>query len=153
VYLNANVYYITTFVCPRTIVGVPFDSVRRFRTSLFLHTTCVNPYRNWVAKCVHFKTKSKKTPLLPSDPTFPVSSFPGHNHWGGHPPLNHGRAAATPTIGARQSQICLSSCSLLRSLCMHLLSVSMETGTCSAGRRVIHEQLGLTSVVTKDGTV
>jgi len=25
---------------PRSIAGVPFDSVRRFRASLFLHTTC-----------------------------------------------------------------------------------------------------------------
>jgi len=32
---------------------------------------------------------------------------------GGLPPLNHGCAVATPTIGARQRRLCLSSCSPL----------------------------------------
>ena len=30
----ANVYFKTTSMCPRSIAGVPFDSVRRFRASL-----------------------------------------------------------------------------------------------------------------------
>jgi len=41
-------------------------------------------------------------PLVPSDTTSSVCSFPGHDHWGGTPPLHHGRAAAKPTISARQ---------------------------------------------------
>jgi len=36
-----------------------------------------------------------------------------HNHWGGNPPLNHGRAAVTPTNGARQRRLYLTSCSPL----------------------------------------
>jgi len=31
----------TTFMCPRSIAGVAFDSAGRFRASLLLHTTCV----------------------------------------------------------------------------------------------------------------
>jgi len=31
----------TTFMCLRSIAGVPFDSVWRFRATLLLHTTCV----------------------------------------------------------------------------------------------------------------
>ena len=49
---NANVYFKTTFMCPRSIAGVPFDSVKRFRASLLLHTTCMHLCCNWVANCV-----------------------------------------------------------------------------------------------------
>jgi len=56
-------------------------------------------------------------PLLPSDPKPPASSSPGLDHWGWTPPLDHGSAAAKPTIGARQRQICLSSCSPLPAPC------------------------------------
>jgi len=55
--------------------------------------------------------------LLPSGPPSPVSSFPGHDHWGGTPLLDHGRAAATSKIGARQCLLCLSSCSPLPASC------------------------------------
>ena len=34
----------------------------------------------------HNKPKTKKTPLLPSNPISPVSSSPGHDHWGGTSP-------------------------------------------------------------------
>jgi len=43
--------------------------------------------------------------LLPSGPISPVSSSPGHNNRGGTPPVNHGRAATTPKIDARQRQL------------------------------------------------
>jgi len=57
-------------------------------------------------------------PLLPSDTTSPVSSFPDHDHWGGTPPLNHGRAAAKPTISARQ-RLTMFVCLLLRHYLSH----------------------------------
>jgi len=47
----------------------------------------------------------------------PMSSFPGHDHWGGTPSLDYGRAVAKPTIGARQRQLRLSSCSPLPAPC------------------------------------
>jgi len=34
------------------IAGVPFDSVRRFRATLLLRTTCMRVYCNWFASCV-----------------------------------------------------------------------------------------------------
>jgi len=34
--------------CTRLREGVPFDSVRRFRASLLLHTTCVRSCCNFV---------------------------------------------------------------------------------------------------------
>ena len=41
-------------ICARSIAGVPFDSVRRFRASLlpWLCITCTHLCRNWVASCV-----------------------------------------------------------------------------------------------------
>jgi len=36
-----NVYIKTTSMCPSSIAGVPFDSVRRFRATLLLRTTCM----------------------------------------------------------------------------------------------------------------
>jgi len=51
-------------------------------------------------------------------PTSPVSSFPVEDRLVGTPTLDHnGRAAANPTIGARQRRICLSACSLLPAPC------------------------------------
>jgi len=38
----------TTFMCPRSIAGMPFNSVRRFLASLLLHTTCD---RSWCTEC------------------------------------------------------------------------------------------------------
>jgi len=35
-------------MCARSIAGVPFDSVRRFRASLLLRTTCMHLCRNWL---------------------------------------------------------------------------------------------------------
>ena len=56
------VCFVLFFVCvylrlrisshPKSIAGVPFDSVRRFRASLLLRTTCIHLCRNWVASCV-----------------------------------------------------------------------------------------------------
>ena len=45
--------------------------------------------------------------------------FPGHDHWGGTPPLDHGRVAVTSKIGTRQRRLCLSfvlaaTCTMLR---------------------------------------
>ena len=48
----ANVYFKTTFKCPRSIAGVPFNSVRRFGATLLLRTTCMRLWGNWVASCV-----------------------------------------------------------------------------------------------------
>ena len=57
-------------------------------------------------------------PLLLSDQTSPVSSFPVADHLVGTPTLDqNGRAAAKPTIGARQRRICLSACSTLPAPC------------------------------------
>ena len=58
---NANEYIKTIFMRLRSIAGVPFDSVRRFRASLLLHTTCMHLCRNWVASCVAaLQTKTQK---------------------------------------------------------------------------------------------
>ena len=55
----ANVYFKTIcecirwsiFICPRSIAGVPFDSVRRFRATLLLCTSCMRFWGNWVVAC------------------------------------------------------------------------------------------------------
>ena len=55
-------------------------------------------------------------------PYYPRHNIPrvlsGHNHWGGTPPLNHGRAAAKPTISARQ-RLTMFVCLLLRHYLSH----------------------------------
>ena len=51
------------------------------------------------------------TPLLPSDQTSLVSSFPVQDHWGGNSLPRS--AAAKLMIGARQRRLCFSSCSSL----------------------------------------
>jgi len=56
-------------------------------------------------------------PLLPSDQSSLVSSSPVQNHLGGTPPIDNGRAAAKPTIGARQRRLRLSSYSPLPAPC------------------------------------
>ena len=60
---NANVCLKITFMCPRSIAGVPFDLVRRYRASLLLYTTCMHLCCNWVASCQavwwHYKPKIK----------------------------------------------------------------------------------------------
>jgi len=48
-----------TFMCPRSITGVPFDSVRRFRATLLLHTACVRSSCTWRASCVAAFKKKK----------------------------------------------------------------------------------------------
>ena len=40
------------FICPRSITGVPFDSVRRFWATLLPRTTGMRLWGNWVANCV-----------------------------------------------------------------------------------------------------
>jgi len=61
---TTNVYmhhFKTTFMCPKSIAGVPFDSDRRFQASLLLHTTCVRSWCNTSAICVATMTiKIKK---------------------------------------------------------------------------------------------
>jgi hypothetical protein len=61
-------------------------------------------------------------------PTSPVSSFPVEDHLVGTPTLDHnGRAAAKPTIGARQRRICLSACSLLPAPRLHTWPRTLTT--------------------------
>ena len=51
-------------------------------------------------------------------PPCPLSqAFTGHDHWGGTPLLNHGRAASTLTIGARQRLLWLTLFSPLAFAC------------------------------------
>ena len=58
---HANVYFKTTLKCPRSIARVPFDSVRRFRATLLLRTTCMRLCCTGFASCVqHNKPKTKK---------------------------------------------------------------------------------------------
>ena len=54
-------YFKTTFMCPRSIAGVPFGSVRRFQASLLVHTTCVRSCCIWCANCVTAKHEEKKS--------------------------------------------------------------------------------------------
>jgi len=57
----ANVYVKPIFLCPGSIAGLPFDSARRFRPTLLLHTTYVHSCCTWRASCVAaFKNKKKK---------------------------------------------------------------------------------------------
>jgi len=64
---------------PRSIAGVRFDSVRRFRATLLLRTTCMRPWCDWVANCVAAsQTKhQKKSHQVGIDifPTCIVNSF------------------------------------------------------------------------------
>jgi len=99
--------------------------------------------------------------LGPKHPPRPLSKVTTIG--GGLPPLNHGRAAATPTIGARQHRLCLSSypapCSAEtshrpRTLHSHLLPTNTPAlhshlyFGCKLPVR--HVPLGLASVATKD---
>jgi len=59
---NANVYFQTTFMCQRSIAGVPFDSVRCFLVTLLLRTTCMRLWCNGVPSCVA-ETKNSWLPL------------------------------------------------------------------------------------------
>ena len=83
---------------------------------------------------------STYTPLLPSDPTSPVSSSP--DHWVGTPPLNPGRAAASPTISAQQLRLCLSSCSPLPAPCSAETSLpASHPHTTLACKTTLHSHL------------
>jgi len=56
----ANVYVKSIFVCPGSIAGVLFDSVRRFRASLLLRTTlCISVVIGLLAVWRHNKPKTK----------------------------------------------------------------------------------------------
>ena len=57
----ANVYVKSIFVCPGCIAGVPFDSVRRFRSTLLLRTTCM---RRWVIELLAVWRLSTKKKIL-----------------------------------------------------------------------------------------
>ena len=49
-------------MCPRSIMGVPFDSVGSLRTTWSLLTTCMCSWCNWSASCVAaLQTKKPKT--------------------------------------------------------------------------------------------
>jgi len=54
------IHFKITFMCPRSIAGVPFDLVRRFRATLSLHTACVCSCCTWRATCVAAFNKEKK---------------------------------------------------------------------------------------------
>ena len=57
----ANVYVKSISMCPRSIAGVPFDSVRRFRASLLLCSTCcISAVIGLLAVWRHNKPKTKK---------------------------------------------------------------------------------------------
>jgi len=64
-----------------------------------------------------------------------------HDHWGGTPPLNHGRAASTLTIGALQRLLWLTSFSPLASVCtaetLHLSLHPHNTLTCTTLRHTV----------------
>jgi len=51
-------HFKSTFMCPRSNAGVPFDSV--IQASLLLHTTCVRSCCNWRANCVAAKQQTKE---------------------------------------------------------------------------------------------
>jgi len=51
----------TTFMGPRSIARVPFDSVMRFRVSLLLHTSCMHLCRKWVASHWVWRHNKPKT--------------------------------------------------------------------------------------------
>jgi len=56
-----NVYVKSISICQGSIAGVLFSSVRRFRASLLLRTTCMRLRCNWVASCVAAQqTKNQK---------------------------------------------------------------------------------------------
>jgi len=86
---------------------------------------------------------STYAPLLPSDQASPVSSSPGHNHWGGTPPrLIHGRAGASPQISVRQLRICLSSSSPLPAPCSSETSLpASHPHTTLACKTTLHSHL------------
>jgi len=73
-------------MCPRSIAGVLFDSVRRFRATLLLRTTCIRLWGNWVASCVvALQNKNKKVIVLKVPPKWEGSYFiaycGGNNMW------------------------------------------------------------------------
>jgi len=69
-----GVFYYSSFICTsayayvfksRSIAGVLFDSVGRFRSCLLLCTTCMRSCCNWIANCVvAYQTKTKTKPLV-----------------------------------------------------------------------------------------
>ena len=57
----ANIYFKTTFMCPRSMAGVPFDSVRRFRATLYCTPlVCVSDVIESLAVWQHNKPKTNK---------------------------------------------------------------------------------------------
>jgi len=53
-------HFKTSFMCPRSIAGVPFDSVGRFWASLLLHNTWNCSCCAWSASSVAAEPKKKK---------------------------------------------------------------------------------------------
>jgi len=49
-------------MCPGSITGVPFDSVRRFRATLLLRTNCMPHCCNWVASRVAAYLRTNQKP-------------------------------------------------------------------------------------------
>jgi len=80
-------------------------------------STAVLPYAFKTAKMEFFDqprlNSSRNHRSRRTLPYYPASCFSGHDHCEGTPSLDHGGAAAKPTIGARQCRLCLSSCSLI----------------------------------------
>jgi len=61
--INIHLHHFkTTFMCPRSIAGVLFDSVRRFRATLLLHTNCVGSCCNSRASCVAAQQNQNQEP-------------------------------------------------------------------------------------------
>jgi len=68
-------------MCPRSIAGVLFDSVRRFRATLLLRTTCMCLYCDGVASCVAaWQTKNQKTYELVKISLIMSAGFPRRDH-------------------------------------------------------------------------
>jgi len=50
---NIHIHYFkTTLMCPRSIAGVPYDSVEILRTTFVPYTNCMHSSCNWRANCV-----------------------------------------------------------------------------------------------------
>jgi len=78
----ANVYVKSIFLYPGSIAGVPFDSARRFRPTLLLHTTYVRSWCTLRASCVAAFNKKQKSglseglPILRSPVRFCLPAVP-----------------------------------------------------------------------------
>ena len=102
-------HFKTTFVCPRSIASVLFDSVRRFRASLLLHITFSRSWCTWRDSCVAAKQQKQKTKRIKLQSIHTVTGkggIGGADQWvlvkakgipkGYHRELNHARILEYP---------------------------------------------------------